>query len=374
MDQKKTIKILTIVSLAAVAILSLLLAIKNRSENAIPGNNDTDIIYKNLNPIEKNIIKILKQYEVPKDKKDLEIALLIETGIREIKAVIPKGRPMEEVIFSLQTAAKGTKYQLVDSYINGKNTRAELTFKSTKKNRENIIVRLRRGQKYASYIADLSIIVSDLHTISQKDRTRFLSYDKGKINYILDAWDKNLDSSYSILNRYDAPVIIGFPLESKITRENKKCQFTIFLDDSPEMIKRKVDDLLRHTPQIQGVATVGGSRVLAASSTTEPLLKKLKKHNLILFDRRKELKNSVTAKKIAEKENLTYLIPNSPIKSTNEKEIKAELKKAVYKASTYGRTTIWFPASGALIEAIEELTPFFEDRGVKLSSVRKSYK
>lgn len=373
MDQKKTIKILATVSLVAIALLSLLLALRKGNNESPIGDKEGNIIYKNLNPLEKNIIRILKQYEVPQDKNDLKISLLIETGIREIKVILPKGRPMEEVIYSLHTASKGTKYKLVDSYHSDKRDQAELTFKSNKKNREDIIVRIKRGRKYASYIGDLAIIVSDIDDIAPKDRVKFLTFDKGKINYLLNAWEKNLDSVYSVLNKYETPIIVGYPLESKLHKENKKTQFTIYLDDSPELIKRKVDDLLRHTPQIEAIASVGGSRVLSASSTAEPFFKKIKKHNLIFFDRRQDIKNNTTAKEIAQSEGLTYFIDNSPLSTTKKSDLKKELKNAAYKATKYGKATIWLPASGNLIEVIEELSPYFETRGVKLSSVKKCY-
>lgn len=374
MDQKKTIKILSIVSVVAVAILSLLLALRNSANSSMMSDKNGNIIYKNLNPLEKNVIKILEQYEVPQAPKDLKIELDLAVGFRKIEAVIPKGRPMEEVLYSLNTAAKGTKYTLTDTYLNEKRERAELTFKSKKKNREDIVISLRRGKKYASHVGDLAIIVSDLQKISPGERIKFLTFEKGKLNYILNAWDQNLDSSYAVLNKYQAPLIIGLPLESKLNKENIKTKFTIYLDDSPEMIKKKVDNLLRHTPRIEAIATIGGSRVLSASSTTEPLFKKLKKHNLIFFDRRTELKNNVTAKEIAEKNSVTYIIDNTPHTTKKAEKIKQLLKKATYKASTYGRATIWFSASDELIGTIEELTPYFESRGVKLSSVRNCYK
>lgn len=374
MDPKKTIKILSIVAIVAVALLSLLLALRNSSMSGSPSDKDGNIIYKNLNPLEKNVIKILKQYEVPRDPSDLKIELDLVLGYRKVEAILPKGRPIEEVLYSLSSAAAGTKYTLTDTYLNEKRERAELTFKSKKKNREDIVISLRRGRDYASHVGDLAIIVSDLHTISPADRISFLTFDKGKLNYCIDAYNPDFDSSYAVLSRYEASLIVGLPMESKINRENKKTKYTIYLDDSPEMVEKKIENLLRHTPKIEAIATVGGSRVLSASSTTEPLMKELKKLNLIFFDRRKELKNNVTAKEIAEHNRVTYIIDNEPQNATTTEEIKRALKKAAYKASTYGRATIWFTASKDLISTIEELTPYFEGKGVKLSSVNNCYK
>lgn len=373
MDQKKIVKILTIVAISAVALLSLLIALK-RNNNDYIVEKDGNIIYKNLNPLEKNIIEILSKYEVPRDKENLEISLLIETGIREVKAVVPRGRPMEEIIFSLHTATKGTKYTLVDSYLNEKKEKAELVFKSKKKNREDIIVRLKRGKNYASYIADLSIVITDLEGISTKDRTAFLTFDSGQLNYVLDAWDKELDSSYSVLSRYNKPILIALPLESKLHKENVKSQFTIYLDDSPELIKRKMENLLRHTPNIQGIATVGGSRVLSASSTVEPFFKQLKRYSLLFFDRRADANTNTKAKEYAHAEGVPYIVENSLSKAKKADDIEKELKKAASKAARYGRASIWFKASGELISEIKELAPYFEKRGIKLSSVKKCYR
>lgn len=373
MDQKKTIKILSIIAIVSVALLSLLLALRNSANSSSTHDKDGNIIYKNLSPLKKNIVKILMHYEVPQDPANLRIESNLELGFSTIEVKVPRGRPMEEVIYSLNTAVKGTKYTLTDTYLNEKREQAELTFKSKKKNREDVVVILKRGKKYASHVGDLAIIVTDLHQISPAERIQFLTFDKGKINYVLEAWNKNLDSSYSVLNKYRAPLIIGLPMESKLEKENKKTRFTIYLDDSPEMINKKIDNLLRHTPRIEAIATVGGSRVLSASSTAAPLFKKIKKHNLIFFDRRKELKNNVTAKELAEKNNVTYIIDNTPHTTKEPKEIKTLLQKATHKASTYGRATIWFAASKDLITTIEELTPYFETRGVKLSSVKESY-
>ena len=368
MNSSKTSKILIIVTIIMVALFSLLISIKTSKEssNASKANLskiDKKIINR-LNPLEIKIVDRLSAFEVPKG--EIKITFLIETGIKEIKAYIPKGIPMEEVISLLSQSTDGTSYSIIDTYYIPKLEKTKITFKSSRKNRETIILYLRRGKKYLSHSADIAIIVSGFEKLPQNKRVTYLDF-KEPLNYILPAWDSTFDSTAYILNRYKNGIIVKIPMESNIKRETILSDYTLLLNDSEKAIELKLSGLFRVAPFVSAIATNGGELILESKTIANSITNSIKKRDLLFFDMRKTTGRMVDS--LCHKKKILYFKGREAKRDRSIDDYKKLLKSSVIRALHKRRQIIYVEATDEFIKALQETLPYFKDKGIHLITI-----
>jgi polysaccharide deacetylase 2 family uncharacterized protein YibQ len=376
MKSSKTTKTLTIIVLVSVALLSLLIAI--RSSKKLPETNYTTKEIQNvkneikqtkatsvLNPLEIKLVRQLSIFEIPESK--LKISFLIETGIKEIRAAIPKGVPMEEAIRIISRAPKKTSYKIVDSYYDAKRERARVTFESSKKKRETIILHLTRGKSYLSESGSVVLVINGITNLSDQDRIKLLSI-KSPLNYRIDAWDSTLDSTAYLLNRYGNGVILNIPLESSVKRRTISSPYTIMLNDSPREVELKISDMIRHAPATSAFAIYGGELVLESSDLINSIISSSKKRELAIFDIRKSTGSIVQS--ISKDQNSFYFKGGRVIEKKSVEDISLLLKRATTSAIRNRYQILYVDASANLAEAISKTLPYYKEKGIKLITTK----
>lgn len=363
----RKLKILTAIVFIAIAVLSLLITIRNSDFDSMPSMRNDEVAYTggltNLNPLERKIIKELRDLTIPDSL--INSTFMIETETKEINVKIPKGKPMEEIIQVIQGVVSKTAYTLEDSYYSGKSDRARLIFKSSRKNEEDIILHLHRARHgYFKKNASIILIVSGLDTTSAETRLRYLNFD-GVLSYQVPVWTPQLDSIGVILSKYQSPLLVSLPLESK--SRTKSTLYTIRIDDTESSVDAKLSELMRHVPNLAGVTSLGGDLLLETGAATSALFEELKKRRLIFFDQRDG--SQQRAKKIASKKKLTYVRSNRKLKATDTEGLTQELKRLCHTAGGRKELILWGEASAALITALENSKEYFEKTGVTLTGV-----
>lgn len=363
----KQIKIIAAIFFLAVVTLSLLISVKNSNFGSLPELPTKSVAFTggidNLNPLEKKIINELRLLMIPDSA--IKSTFMIETEMKEINVLVPKGKPMEEIIQSIQGVTEKTSYSLDDSYYSSKSDRAKLHFVSSRKNEENIILHLRRArQGYFKQNSSMVLVISGLDTTSAEVRNRFLSYD-GSLSYRINAWAPNIDTVSMILEKYGAPLVIEIPFESK--SRTKPTLYTMKIDDSQSSIEEKLSDLMRKAPSISGISTESGDLFLETRNVTSYFFRSLRKRGLIFFDKRKgTFKRAVS---IAYENKVPYYRQNKNLQGKSAEELSKELRRLCHTAGGRKQLILWGEASEALIDALETSGDYFEKTGVTLEGV-----
>ncbi len=363
---ERQFKILASIVFVAIALLSLLLTIKNGTYKEF-STEEKSVEYTggldNLNPLERRIINELRKLTIPDSA--IVSTFMIETETKDINVKVPKGKPMEEVIQVIQNAVHKTSYTLEDSHYSGKSDRARLIFKSSRKNKEDIILHLHRARHgYFKQNSSIVLIVKGIDTTSAETRLKYLNFD-GILSYQVPVWTPELDSIAVVLSKYGSSLIVDLPLESK--SRTKSTLYTVRIDDSKSSISSKLSELMRHAPTIAGISSHGGDLLLESRNVTSHFFEELKKRRLTFFDTRKN--SQERARNIAVQKGLAYVRSNRKLKEKTTEGLTQELKKLCHTAGGRKQVIIWSEASSELIQALENSSEYFDKTGVSLIGV-----
>ncbi len=366
MTDKKT-RILTAVIFVAVVLLSLLIALKksiSMTKNAEIQNSaitETES-FSSLNPLEKSIVLAFRALSLPDSA--ITSKFIEESESREISVEVPLGKPMEEIIAMVQTAARKTTYAVEDSYYSAKKDYARMQFSSPKEIEKSVVLKLKRTEQASYFKQNLSIylIVTDLDTVSSKTRLRFLTFD-GTLSYEIPAWSEQLDSVALVLKRYKLPLIVEMPLESKgRTLSN---EYTLRIDDSRGSIETKFAEMMRRIPSIAAISNDNGDRFLDTRGSAADLFETMKDYNLIFLDRRSV--STDRAQQIAYHSKVPYLRNVKQLDGETTLDYTQELRRISLSARR--EVVLWGKASPELISALEKNSEYFEKTGVTFKGI-----
>ncbi|MGM0444162.1 MAG: hypothetical protein ACQEQV_08255 [Fibrobacterota bacterium] len=374
MNTDKTKKILLITLFSALALLALLLSLRSTAESTASLPKNKRLLRGNLNPLENNIIEKLTGQGVR--DSSITISTDLETGLKEVICRVPRGIPMEEFIQDVQRAVENTSYTLKDCYMNDRNLRATLLFTSSKKDREDIQVRLRPGGYFAEHTADIYFIVEDLEKLPAGERVKFLTYDGGKMTYTVDLWNKRDRSFLTVLQQYNMPLCVSIPLETRIKKQTVRSRFTIMLDDNREEVAMKLDDLMRPVQTPAAAATRGGTLALSNSTLRTHLFTALSKKEIPLYDRRPAAvltsPTAEPARKDAAETGLILRRKNTVFTIDSSASAADQMRTLARQALRKRELTVWTQADPAFISALEEITPYLQERGIHVKAIERS--
>ncbi|MGM0462700.1 MAG: divergent polysaccharide deacetylase family protein [Fibrobacterota bacterium] len=370
MKSEKIRTIILSVFFISLAFLAVLIPLRRETEPSSPDER----IRQKLSSLERSVIDILSVYGINHDHIDISLDLVKD--LREISAPAPRGIPMEEIIAKIQALDSHESYTLADSYANYQltdrtrhNDRAIIIFESTEPDRENIKVILTQGDFYAPHTADLKFVITNLKRLSPKIRLQYLTFEHGDFTYGLSPWDHQAEEYYSILHGYEKTVMTALPMESKIDRNTLPTPYTIALDDTRESINHKVEALLREFPNTRAIASQGGSRALANTRCRKNIFSVLAEKKQPFYDRRSP--DILTAKystfrREARNTGLEYHTGTAVFPTGDTAELEENLRSTARQALHRGRLTLFAEATPEFITALENMVPFFKERGIAL--------
>ncbi len=368
MNDNKT-KFLIAIIFVAIAIVSLLVAVRtdNNELRISDGSNPVEFSggLSNLNPLEQMLIRAFRELSIPDSAITSTFEVHSET--KELTVSVPKGKPMEEIIQVIQSTYQRSSYTLEDSHYSSNRDEGTLYFISSRRNRENIIVRLKRSRTNSfQHNSSIMFIVSGLDTVSNETRLKYLMFDDSisTISYEVSAWNSNVTALDSLLLRYGIPLVIRVPLQSNT--QTMSSPYTIQIDDRQRTIDAKIADIMRLAPSSVAMSSYGGN-LLLENSSSDLFFNELNNRNLMFFDRRTSTSNR--ARQSAASENVLYINSNTQLNSGSVDALVAELRRIANKARSKKQLIVWSSASDELIEALELSREYFESTGVTLKGV-----
>ncbi len=365
MNDSKT-KFLIAIIFIAIAIVSLLVAVRtdNNELRLSDGASSAEFSggLSNLNPLEQMLILAFRELNIPDSAITSTFEVHSET--KELTVSVPKGKPMEEIIQVIQNTYQSSSYTLEDSHYSSNRDEGTLYFISSRRNRENIIVRLRRSRTNSfQHNSSLMFIISGIDTVSNETRLKYLMFDEA-LSYEVSAWSDNICAIDTLLMRYEIPVVIRVPLQSNA--QTMSSPYTIHIDDRQRTIDAKITDIMRLAPSAVAISSYGGN-LLLENSSSDLFFKELHDRRLTFFDRRTSTSNR--ARQSANNEDVLYINSNTQLNSGSVDAMVVELRRLANKARSKKELIVWCNASSELIDALEQGREYFESTGVTLKGV-----
>jgi len=365
MNDNKT-KILIAIIFIAIAIVSLLVSLRSETSTLRLSNGSSTVEFNgglsNLNPLEQLIIRALRDLNISDSLITSTFEVHSET--KELIVSVPRGKPMEEIIQVIQNVYQESSYSLEDSHYSSTRDEGTLIFQSSRRNREDIIVRLRRSRSTSfQHNSTIIFIIGGLDATSSETRLKYLMFDE-PLSYEIPAWSENLSLMDSLLVRYEIPLIVRLPLQSNT--QTKSTPFTIRIDDRQRTIDTKLTEVMRIAPSTVAISSHGGN-LLLENSSSDLFFRELNERDLIFFDRRTSTSNR--AKQSATGKGVLYINSNTTLMSGSVDAMVTELRRLANRAQSKKEIVVWCSASDDLIEALEQSREYFETTGVTLKGV-----
>ncbi|NLE00798.1 MAG: divergent polysaccharide deacetylase family protein [Fibrobacter sp.] len=366
------LKTVFIVFIIAIFVLSLLFMGRTRFSSAI--NTQTERIQSDTKPGEssspfnknKQLKSILatcfKELEIPDSHTKQQ--LFLEDSTLEIQFSVPRGKPMEWIIWYLSDALGEAGYRIEDCLYNSEKNGCTISFVNAKKNLPRISMKIKRSNTYYSKTATMAILVDDFGFEADETSVGFLSFPE-PLTVALVSTKKLSTWTAQIANEYHKEIVVLLPMEPLPRSFSKYQENQIMVHYSADRIKSIFNEATQLIPNFSGFCSFYGDRVLEDSRVMEILFTEIKKKHgyfVIIPGSRK----SVT-KQLAERMNL----PTASVNFTLNTELSADalqdsLRTCAITAQKTGSVIVRGKASAPFISALRNTLPILHQNGIRL--------
>ncbi len=315
--------------------------------------------------LEKQLMDKLRELEVRDE--DIKTHVFLEDTLREIEVRIPRGKPMEWIIWNLNQAAEKTSYSPGDCIYQKRGDFYVLRFNSKKPHLFDVLLTLRMADRYFSGTAQLAIVIQDFRFEANKTTTRLLSFPHPLTLCLMPAAKKS-DLSAQAAHEYNKEIVIHLLLEPSTKINTPFMESMIMVHYEEQQIRDLVDHGTDRIPWFTGYSNLHGSRAGEDSRVMRIVLEEVKK-NKSYFLEDVTSRNSII-KTMSEKLSVPYAQIQGKLPSGASTDVlEDKIKHFCYIAQKKGYFIIGAQANEALLSALEQTVPFFEQNGIQLVPV-----
>ncbi len=313
-------------------------------------------------PFDSVLIQCFKDLEVPESQIPKNISSL--DSVLDIKITVPKGKPMEWIIWYISSSLTSAGYRLKDCSFESEKKGAELSYNAQKKNLPQLKLKVLRSSTFFSHTAKMAILVEDFGFKADQTTAAFLSFTE-PVSVSMVSSRRLSTWTAQIANEYKKEILIMLPMEPLPESYSKYDGIKIKIDYPEERIKTIIKDATDAIPSFAGFCNFYGNRVLEDSRVMKIIFKEIQKHHGY-FIITSESKKSI-AESIAKKIQLPYQKIDFTINSDNSAEIIGDsLRYCAVLAQKTGKVLVRGRASDSFITALQNTLPQIKQNGIQL--------
>jgi polysaccharide deacetylase 2 family uncharacterized protein YibQ len=316
-------------------------------------------------PFERRLFNSFSDLEVLKG--DIEDQLYPETNTREITVRVPRGLPVEWIVWKLTEATEKTEYQVEDAHFSSSKRQTVITFSPRKKDEPQATVIVRRADHWFSKSGKMAIVIRGFSFKADKTTTDILSF-KHPLTISLQPVPEKSTLSAQIAGEYKKETIIRLSLESKRGSPPDKDVPHIMIHYSDERIRELISTAAGTIPNFTGFTNRGGSRACEDSRLMTIVLKEIERRHGYFLENPTTPKS--VAATIAKKTNTPYGEIDAYIEDGLEpSRIEKLLRHYCVVAQRKGEIIVSAPAEQAVLDALLSGVEIFRQNGIRLAYV-----
>ena len=371
MHLKKTALIFT----ATILLFSLLLMIKYRAtvlpllqkkcplfalhENSSPKSSP---VYKST-AIEKILIDALTELET--NRNEISVIHLLEDSTININAAVPRGRPIEWIIWYLTSTASKAGYPTKDCFCEENPVQCTITLTSTRKAQPTVKIILTQSRRFYSSAAKLAIVITDFIYHTDATANGFFSFPE-PLTLSMIGSRKMAVSSAEIAHENHKEIVLMLPMEPLSRPYMQLRDETIMLHYPHDKIKELINHSAERIPFYTGFSNLCGTRILDDSQIMKVIFSEIAdKKGYFLIDQ-PQRRSMITA--IARESGVPFRFVDITLDSTGSADasVADSLKHAALIAQKKGSAVFCGRPTSQLLEAATKLLPYFQHNGIEL--------
>jgi len=320
--------------------------------------------------LQANLIKKFAELEM--GESDYSLKFVTQDSTLEISASLPRGRPIEWLMWELAVCANGTPFSVEDGVCASANN-CVLTFRSADPKFPKVNLKMQRSSRYFSSTARMAIIIEDFGFEPTQTITEFLSFPH-PLTVSLVAAQKRAPWTAQIANEYKKEVILLLPMEPLPPPEfAKHKQAMVMVHHSEDKIRSSISQAANSIPELSGISNFHGRRVMEDSRAMDIILSEVSRRKGY-FVYTETSRNS-----LAHSISLKHKVPSAPIQGSIEasdspERIREKLRRFSIAAEKTGRIIIKAPPNAAFIAVLKEELQTMSENGIRLVYVSELVK
>jgi len=326
-------------------------------------NSNTE--YK-TSKIETILTNRLVELEIP--RTEISLLHLLEDSTITIEAPVPRGKPMEWILWYLGSSASKAGYLTADCFYQEEPFICYMVLKNIKKNQPTIRLNLTQGKKYFSNSAKLAIVVNDFSFQADPAVSSFFAFPAPLSISIIGSRKLSV-SSADIAHEHQKEIILLLPMEPLLKRYSTFQNSAIMLHYPEDKIKQLINAATTKIPYYTGFSNLCGDRILNDSRVMSIIFAEVKDKNSYFLFNMPQQRSAVTAQ--ARSAGIPFRFVDIFLDSSTSAgdNIADSLRHAALIAQKKGSAVFSAHATQQFQQALTTLLPYFFQNGIQLVPV-----
>jgi polysaccharide deacetylase 2 family uncharacterized protein YibQ len=366
------IKILFSTFIVTSLLLALLIGMRFNTlkaiTNTIPLSFISDLIHKKQQKTTNNaqsttadgaLLAIYNQLEIKPES--VKRVFTPNDSLVSIHAEIPKGKPMEWIIWVFSSSLAKTGYTVDNCTYISEEHGCEMVFVSDKHSAPKLSIKIKRGKSYFSKTARIAIIIEDFQFNADKSTVDILSFEE-PLTVSMRAGKKLTVSTAQIVNEYKKEIVILQPMEP--VPKTTQSEEVIMVHYTEDKIRTLLRESAQNIPAFKGFSNYFGNRILEDSDVMSIICDEIKKQNKYLIVSTNSRKS--VAGVAAQKAGLPFMeVDYTFLIGQNESGISDSLRHCAVLAQKKGSLLIKVHPQAEVINALKENRPLCLSNGIQ---------
>jgi uncharacterized protein len=282
----------------------------------------------------------------------------------EITTSIPRGKPMEWVIWMITSELKDAPYTMDDCYYESETKGCRIQFSCKEKGNPIFVLILMRSSAYFTSTAKMAIFIEDFGFQADETTVKYLSFPEPLTVGLLP--EKKLTTwTAQIADEYKKEIVLMLPMEPVPAAFAKQSNSVIMVHYTEDKIRQLVTDAMERIPNFNGVANYYGSRVLADSKVLSLLLDQIGSRNSYFLYFPQHRNTSIND--VAKNSGTPFVSVDIQIDTTfSVVQIQDTLRHCAMIAQKTGTVVISSKPHSSFIQALTNEIPVLKQNGIRL--------
>jgi polysaccharide deacetylase 2 family uncharacterized protein YibQ len=281
-----------------------------------------------------------------------------------ISAKVPRGQPLESIVWQLTSCVKSTSYTVTDCVYDESQQQCSLMFTDTLKQQPEVRLIIALGNRFYSASMQLAIVGNVTDSTGSSAVAGFASLPI-PVSITLIPSFPNTPEYAQIAKHNNKELLIRLPMEPTTLISSKFPGPVIMLDDTRAAIHSILSEATRAVPGYAGFTNLWGNRVLADSRVMTIILEEMQKKNGYFIET-PATKQSVSAK-IASALHIPYGVMSLSFRpETSPASIEEQFAQYCTDSRHSSSMILCATITPELSAALKTMLPWFTKNGIKL--------
>lgn len=311
--------------------------------------------------LESQIQRYLDSLEVK--ASEITTQFFPESKIREIRVSIPKGKPVEWIVWFLSQSTNGTSYRVDDCIYFAQKRQLMISFTDKNLQKEKCILFISESNRYLSNSAKMAILVNNFNFEADRNTIEFLSFDQ-PLSFCLVPHGKKSILTAQAAREYKKELLITLCVESRRKIKNVPLSSLIMVHYPEKKIYDIVNNAEKAVPGFSGFVNLQTSFALKDSRLMRLVMTAISTSHGYFVAR--DIEQNPVMSALVQELKIPYASITSILENESQEAIENQLRHCAVIAQKKSKVVVLADAHQNFIRGLKEVQPLLKAEGIQL--------